>query len=125
MYTEQESDTAQKILKSKDEIPLYKPKKVLGEPAPNFPHQPVTFHLKPYRQFGSIYRVGCPLSWQLQAPIVIAGLEANAFVAQNPDIWAYGERMKVFKEGFNEDCILQLDGEAHQRKRKYFVHGFK
>ena len=98
MYTEQESGIVTRKLKSKNEIPFYHPKKAPGEPAPNLLRQPVTFHLKPYRQLGSIYRVGFPVNFIVRAKIVIAGLDANAFVAQNPDIWAYGPRMKVFKE---------------------------
>src|SRR3712207_8985911 len=47
-----------------------------------------------------------------------SGPEANEFIWQNTDLWDYPKRMAVFREGFDEHCILQLDGEAHDRKKR-------
>jgi cytochrome P450 len=115
-----ESVTQTPLLKQMSELPFFDPKKWnYGER--NISEDALTFHLEPYRRLGSIYRY----KYLKKEHVVIAGMEANEFVWRNPYLWSYGETMDMFREGFDETCIFQLDGEKHQKKRRRVTHGFR
>jgi cytochrome P450 len=107
-------------LKRVRDLPLFEPKTWNYGKRSIFT-EPLTFHIEPYRRFGSIYRV----HHQGKEHVVLAGLEANEFVWHNADLWSYNDQMKAFREGFDKTCIFQLDGEKHQKKRHMLAHGFK
>lgn len=107
-------------LKQVSDLPLFDPRAWnYGERS--LSTEPLTFHLEPYRRLGSIYRV----NYFGKEHVVIAGMEANEFVGRNTDLWSYGERMKMFRSGYDNTCLVQLDGERHRKKRRRMVQGFK
>lgn len=103
------------------QLPIYNPGRPLIGVIEGIEAEPLTFHLAPYRRFGSLYRV----RFGVRLMVVMAGREANEFIWQNTDLWDYPQRMAIFREGFDEHCILQLDGETHQTKKRQIVQGFK
>lgn len=115
-----ESTTWTSPLKEVKDLPLFDPK-AWNYGKRRLSREPLTFHIEPYRRLGSIYR----FRYLQREHIVMAGLEANEFVSRNTDLWNYVERMKMFRDGFDETCIFQLDGEEHQKKRRRLAQGFR
>jgi cytochrome P450 len=56
--------------------------------------------------------------------LVLAGPEANAFVWSNNDVWSYSRQRSVLRAGFDDTYLLQLDGEAHRKKRRQMKPAF-
>jgi cytochrome P450 len=87
----------------------------------DFANNPLTFFLESYLRLGPLYHV----RFSLKKSLVMAGLEVNDFVWKNSDLWDYQHEMRVFGEELDRSYLIQLDGEAHQRKRHRMMQGFK
>ncbi len=108
-------------VRSWSDLPIYSAGRRLLGPTQALLNDPLTFHIEPYRHLGPLYRFRHVTTMTL----VMAGTAANDFVWHNSELWSYNQRMKCFREGFDDTCLLQLDGEPHQKKKRHFLHGFK
>jgi cytochrome P450 len=87
----------------------------------DFTHDPLTFFLEPYLRFGPLYSA----RFFLKRSLVMSGLEVNDFVWKNSDLWDYHHEMRVFGEELDRSYLIQLDGEAQQKKHHRMMQGFK
>jgi cytochrome P450 len=113
-------NTAQSIRRI-DDLPLYKCGIPVFGSLRAFRQNPLTFHLEPYRRFGSAYWI----QFVGRRIFVLAGLAANTFVWKNGDAWRYHESQKYFREAFDASYLLQLDGAPHRAKRRRLSHGYR
>lgn len=103
------------------DLPIYKEGPMLVGATIAYLYDPLTFHMKPYREYGPNYRI----RFNFYTHLVMAGPEANEFIWRNSKIWRYSQSRRSFKEGFDENCIFQLDGETHRKKRRRMIPAFK
>lgn len=103
------------------DLPVYKPGKPIIGSTQALLADPITFHLEPYRRFGPLYRMRLVSRQHL----VMAGLEANEFIWRNSQLWNYNQRMVIFRAGYDDKAVLQLDGEPHRKKHRRMVQGHK
>lgn len=74
-----------------------------------------------YRQFGSMFRTKSLIFDFL----IMAGLSANEFIWRNSDLWDYGDRWRIFRLGYNNSIVLQLDGITQHKKHRRLAQGHK
>lgn len=113
--------TKQPTTRQLRDLPIYQVGAPLIGTTKRFQSEPLTFHVEPYHRYGPLYRIRL----FNQTMLVMAGLEANEFVWRNSDLWQYGQMHRVFREGYDETCVLQLEGEPHRVKHRRMVQGFK
>lgn len=79
-----------------------------------FLQDPLTFHLAPYRRYGSMYR----MHFMGRERLVMAGLEANEFVWQSDHPWDYKAPFGMFRDAYGDKALALLEGDEHRAKRQ-------
>jgi cytochrome P450 len=82
---------------------------------------PLTALIEPYRRFGRIFR----MRLLGRAVVVVAGLDANEFAWRNAGQWAWASSGAAFRDQFGPNYLTQLDGAAHDARRKRFAPAFR
>jgi cytochrome P450 len=82
---------------------------------------PLTALIEPYRRFGRIFR----MRLLGRSVVVIAGLDANEFAWRDAGQWAWASSGAVFRDQFGPNYLTQLDGAAHDARRKRLAPAFR
>ncbi len=106
--------------KTVEEIPIYRDGATNEESDLSFQNDPMSFHLRAYRQMGSVYR-----TWfRNRLWVVLAGVEANDFIWRNGKLWGYAHANAPFLDEMGPDHVTALDGEHHRQKRAILKPAF-
>lgn len=101
--------------------PKYAPGMPVVGPTLKFLATPLDYFVAGYREAGPVFRTvfgGMPTT-------VLAGVDANKAVLDNPTAWSVGKPLRVFREQFSDRYLTQLDGDAHKEKRRRMTPGFR
>jgi cytochrome P450 len=101
--------------------PTYAPGAPVIGATMTFLAKPLDYFVDGYRAHGSVYRT----MFAGTTSTVLAGVDANKAVLDNPTKWSVGEPLRVFREQFSDRYLTQLDGEAHKEKRRRMTPGFR
>lgn len=87
-----------------------------------FLNRPIEFFLECYEKYGPVFRI----SAGNQKYVVLAGLEANQFMAQERDEYLTSEKVfgKFAGQMGSENFLIAIDGPAHAHMRKVMQRGY-
>ena len=106
--------------KTVKDIPIYRAGATDAESDQAFQSDPMSFHLRAYRQMGPVYR-----TWfRNRHYVVLAGVEANDFIWRNGKLWGYAHANAPFLDEMGPDHVTALDGEHHRQKRSILKPAF-
>ncbi len=106
--------------KTVEDIPIYRDGASNEESDRSFQNDPMSFHLRAYRQLGAVYR-----TWfRNRLWVVLAGVEANDFIWRNGKLWSYAHANAPFLDEMGSDHVTALDGEHHRQKRAVLKPAF-
>ncbi|MFZ6029214.1 MAG: cytochrome P450 [Chloroflexota bacterium] len=94
---------------------------ILGN-ALDFLYRPIEFFLDCYQQYGPIFRIAAAN----QRYVVLAGLEANRFLAQDNGELLSSEPLfgEFARQMGSANFLVALDGDAHRHMRKVMQRGY-
>ena len=107
-------------------MPLPAPPKVAGLPlignALDFLNRPIEFFLESYQKYGPVFHI----SAANQKYVVMAGLEANQFMAQDQDEVFSSEPLfgEFAQQMGSANFLVAIDGASHRHMRKVMQRGY-
>jgi cytochrome P450 len=106
--------------KSIEDIPIHRVGATDEESFAAFQQDPMMFHVRAHRQYGSVYR-----TWfRDRMWVVFAGTEANDFIWKRGELWSYAGANAPFLEEMGPDHVTALDGPHHREKRNVLKPAF-
>lgn len=102
-------------------LPLYNPGLPYLVSTMEFLRDPIGFICRGHQQCGTRYRT----RYLNKEHLMLGGEQANEFIWSHADLWNYPVSNGFFGEQLGEKYLIQLEGTAHQEKRRRINQALK